>query len=479
MEGRGRGRVRAKSSARIPVELAHFANRESYTLLIKGAAGTGKTALALCILSSLEGVEDCLYICTRTSPSTVVQDHPWLGEVFDVSPKPKRVSDEGEQEDMGVFVDGRLDESTTIFERITDELMNTPRPTIVIDSWDSIGDFMEREAYFNNTKVLQSWRDRARARLILITEDPDDRTFDFLVDGVVVLRRGTWDGRIFRELHLSKLLGTEIERPSYYYTLKGSVFRCFGGQKTADLEILPDAKLDVSLPRRLQQASAIRRLETGYPEIDASLGGGLLPGSVVSIETDPTVDTKVVALFVGRVAVNSVMTGSPVDLRLFGGIDPRYMKKLMESSIPPASMGLVTMLPDAELEAEKRHVSVKGETQESSIRSFEESVKSGGFGPGVKPLVVLSGDLRAFGSADSEVPSLMRTLASKAGALILVTQRQGIAGEGVPSPVDVRLRILEKKGTLFLRSDIPWTKLYGISLHRNSGVPSLELEPVV
>src|SRR5256712_12479938 len=71
---------------RIPRELADFLRRATYSLLIKGSSGTGKTILALSILRALKGTKGFLYVSTRTSPVDLLQSYTWIGETFYLGP---------------------------------------------------------------------------------------------------------------------------------------------------------------------------------------------------------------------------------------------------------------------------------------------------------------------------------------------------------------------------------------------------------
>ncbi|HUG96326.1 MAG TPA: gas vesicle protein GvpD P-loop domain-containing protein, partial [Nitrososphaera sp.] len=62
----------------MPDELVRFIQRDTYSLLIKGFAGTGKTTLALTILRALGGNNNFFYISTRVSPKQLFQYYPWL-----------------------------------------------------------------------------------------------------------------------------------------------------------------------------------------------------------------------------------------------------------------------------------------------------------------------------------------------------------------------------------------------------------------
>jgi archaellum biogenesis ATPase FlaH len=166
----------------IPSEIMEFVKRDTYSLLIKGNAGTGKTTLALTILRALNIQKDFQYISTRVSPNQMYQYYPWLEQFFEINKKPQASDIIENNTETLPFIDARLDEPSSLFERLTDQLMDNKAPMIIIDSWDTIGYFMDREALMNNARVLQTWRERAKAKMIFISEDPSVLTFDYLAD---------------------------------------------------------------------------------------------------------------------------------------------------------------------------------------------------------------------------------------------------------------------------------------------------------
>src|ERR671915_1952497 len=116
---------------RIPEDLLHFIRRDTYSLLIKGFAGTGKTTLALTILNVL-GIKNnnFFYISTRISPKQLFQYYPWLKDLIGQS-KPRGTSLAWDRDVMSSFEDARLDEPESLFERITNQLMDIKSPIII------------------------------------------------------------------------------------------------------------------------------------------------------------------------------------------------------------------------------------------------------------------------------------------------------------------------------------------------------------
>src|ERR1022692_1166393 len=114
----------------IPQELREFLKQVPSSLLIKGAAGTGKTSLALAILRTRNTRRGFLYLSTRASPSQLFMYHPWLKDWIKPK-KSKRSKTADNQTAPEGFVDCRLDEPTQLFERITNQLMDASAPTIV------------------------------------------------------------------------------------------------------------------------------------------------------------------------------------------------------------------------------------------------------------------------------------------------------------------------------------------------------------
>ena len=80
----------------IPHELKEFVKNETYSLLIKGSTGTGKTTLALTILRTLD-TKNFFYISTRNSPKQLLNYYPWLSKFVKGSEMNRNYSNQDEQ----------------------------------------------------------------------------------------------------------------------------------------------------------------------------------------------------------------------------------------------------------------------------------------------------------------------------------------------------------------------------------------------
>jgi KaiC/GvpD/RAD55 family RecA-like ATPase len=209
--------VTKKPVGRLPDELLKFIANDSYSLLVKGKPGSGKTIFALTLMDNLKHYSNYFYISTRLSIKQLTFFYPWI-EKF-------RAPHESNYEYK--FEDARLDEPESLFERITNQLMDVKSPIIIIDTWDAIASFMDRESRLNNERVLQIWRERAGAKLIFLSESSDANIFDSMVDGVISLNYEIHNSKYFRKLFFNKLRGIPINYSHYYFTLFNGFFFVF------------------------------------------------------------------------------------------------------------------------------------------------------------------------------------------------------------------------------------------------------------
>jgi len=234
---------------RLPAELTEFVQRSpSRSILIRGEAGTGKTTLALTLLTTFPGQR--VFVSNRVPLSELEQDYSWLRseesgiQVIQGTARDEMVRDRARSiEKSGELVDARSDrhmiDELWLPDSITDAYSRVPeseRGMIVVDSWDAL---VERYVGSPSSaksplpdraeieRVLVGLMERSHVQLVLIVERDSPSQLDYLVDGVVFCTTQHDGGRLERWIHLKKLRGVRITHSSYPFSLDGARFQCF------------------------------------------------------------------------------------------------------------------------------------------------------------------------------------------------------------------------------------------------------------
>jgi KaiC/GvpD/RAD55 family RecA-like ATPase len=457
----------------MPDELMRFIQRDTYSFLIKGFAGTGKTTLALTILKALGTKNNFFYISTRVSPKQLFQYYPWLAKFIE-QPKPANPGEAPELGLMPSFEDARLDEPESLFERITNQLMDIKSPIIIIDSWDAIASFMDKEARLNNERVLQTWRERAGAKLIFISEYPADTTLDFLVDGIVELKQSYHESARVREIILLKLRGVRIERPSYIYTLDNTVFRSFAPYRP--IKFKPEPRKKTIAGNEVATADHVR---SGYPVLDSSLGGGFPRRGVVLLELDSHVNTAVAMAFLERMVSNFVSSDNPVLFQPFDSIDPHAIMNYLGPSMPAGKKRLFKILWTGKVGGMADNLILPDKKQhiDPSIAALAKMKQKH---HGRLLLNIVGTDIMQRSYGQKGVRSCMEKMLSdvRTGAdlsIAVISHSQEDVLEYLSEVSDMHLRFLMINDTLFLQSLVPASTLYSIVFD----TCQIRLEPVV
>ena len=463
-----------QSQVKIPRELMQFLKQETYSLLIKGHTGTGKTTLALSILRELEMNKNCLYISTRISPDHLFKYYPWVPKFFNQIQEMEQDKSSDINNNNSIFVDARLDESGPLFERITNELMDVRAPTIIIDTWDAIGFSMDKETLMNNLRVLQTWRERAGAKMIFVTEMSEDKTFDFLVDGIVELRQRQYNERTVREIFLSKLRGVRINKPSYIFSVNNSQFHSyehFQPWKLGDSMYVP------SSPKGMENQDLIKNksyFTTGYHELDRLFGGGFPKDSTISIELDFHVNPKIALAFLSKTIANFIATKNLVVFQPFEKSGPELLEvyqKLFNTQKDLVKILPNTINPGTRANSKKQLVSIE-RTLLTTKKKYHKKHLLSIFGTEVVNLFSKT-------DSDTNIHNLLALIKSNSDLSIFISRRSHVNKHSYLSEIsDIRLLILEIDGTIFLQSETPWSQLYAIELPHEKG-NGIELEPIV
>jgi len=450
-EVHGRGRA-APVQPVLPPELLQFLARRTYSLLVKGEAATGKTTLALSILSEVGGGGEYLYLSTRVSPPQLFENHPWLAEFAKIETRPPGGSAD-EPRSAERFVDARLDEPVPFFERITDELMNVISPIIVVDSWDPIGVMMDDEALASNANVLQTWRERADAKIIVLIEDSDDTRLDSLFDGVVALDRYYEDGRTVRMMQLSKLSGVKVTRPSPLFTLDGGLFQSF--RAYSPLEIAAQKPEGWSWEKRGES--------TGYLELDAMLDMTLPRGTILSLNLAPGVNSAMTILVLSGIVGQGASKSRATFFRPFEGIGFEQARGVL---------GELTLIEGAAQGGESSGSSGRAESLRGQVQ------KLNGARHGKKVVALTGSEFLPDSKGDGDRDRLLELMRSEIDLSVLVS-RNDASLESAARVADVSLKLSDINGTPLLKGQLPWTGYFFIGLKVDRTRSTVGLVPMV
>jgi KaiC/GvpD/RAD55 family RecA-like ATPase len=462
----------------MPNELMRFIQRDTYSLLIKGFAGTGKTTLALTILRALESKNNFFYISTRISPKQLFQYYPWLGKFIEQPAKPANPGEGAPEHGITPsFEDARLDEPESLFERITNQLMDIKSPIIIIDSWDAIASFMDKEARLNNERVLQTWRERAGAKLIFISEHPADTTLDFLVDGIVELKQIRHENMGVREISLLKLRGVRIDKPSYIYTLDNSLFRSFEPYRSPKFQLEPRRR-----PAAGSLDASSEQIKSGDPVLDAALVGGFPRKGVTLLELDSHIKTAVAVAFLARLVSNFVSTGNPVLFQPFDCVDPRTIMNYLEPCLPAGKKSLFQILWSGKVSGLSDNVMVvPAQKKQEPLLAAAAAAMMKQKHPGKLLLNIIGIDIMQKSPLNPKdirhgIEQLMSAVRASDLSIAVIGRSQKEMLEYLSKISDVHLRLLMINDTLFLQALVPASTLYAVVFDGRSGI---SLEPVV
>ena len=240
----------------IPVEISQFFSSVfGKSLLIKGRPGTGKTTFVFEILNELRPDGNCIYISPRVDKTSSYGKYPWIEGDFN--------SNDEFIQMLGVRI------------KMIQETFNE-KPLIVVDSIDALSiattdspDWLANK--FELERMLTDFGSKVNADMLMVTEQIDITSLDYLVDGVVSLERSEISERDIRKIHLYKLRGVGLSQSKYLFTLQNGRFSSFESFKvsypteTVVCEPIPDP--------------ISSKISTGTIDFDNILGGGYQKGS--------------------------------------------------------------------------------------------------------------------------------------------------------------------------------------------------------
>jgi len=117
----------------------------------------------------------------------------------------------------------KYEDKPTFLRSLISLLKNVDNPIVVIDSIEAVEKVIKAPVFEELVSISEDFE----MNLIFVSEKREITENDYLVDGVIELRREIVDEGVLRKIIIHKLRGIEIEQPEYPFTLKDGEFRVF------------------------------------------------------------------------------------------------------------------------------------------------------------------------------------------------------------------------------------------------------------
>lgn len=300
--------------------LDFFKGPGGHSLIVKGAAGTGKTTFALQLTEELGSVENSYYMSIRVSDHSLYNQFPWLKDRIEFKKRiaPTNLAQKREEEEDKVDrtelkkLEGRIEmgeeDESSIYDKISEgEVTETglildlgsdlpeidmaydvvedtlPEKSLILI--DSINALAERYG-IHPSKLMNTLQkdlvETSSSDVLYVLESAGETRLDYLGDGVITFTSEEHEGRRLRMMKIEKLRGTEIRQHKCAYSLNGGRIKTFGFEK---IEIPEEKSSWEPMPDISENW-----ISTGSDQLDA-LTGGFKKGTIVAVEVGGNVDT--------------------------------------------------------------------------------------------------------------------------------------------------------------------------------------------
>jgi circadian clock protein KaiC len=449
-------------------------------ILLAGNPGTGKTVLASHFLynGALKFGEKGLYVSFVEGRKTLIDNMLSYGLDFE------RLEREGKVKILD-FLTMKEEGISYILEMILREISSLKAERLVIDSFTAMAQaFKEKiDSRIVLHTILSKMVRRAGCTTLLILEGEriESEVEGYVVDGLLILRKNAplrVEERLIREIEISKMRGTRLEQPNYFFTLEGG-FKVFP----------PFEQRPIKGKRRFEPIQDPEPyFSSGSEDLDKMLGGGYPKGGVAFLEIDEKVTASNWGLILYTVLANFLAKGRGGFLALPIGLSAESLLKTMNELYGFSYDEMYDLLRIFELElpqgAGERPcvVGVGGddilEDYLKWIKVEDEMMKK--TGQPVIQIVSYNSLETVYGAERANQISGINMVRTK--NLNNLTIGMGCLtpdiARRIASVCDVYLRLARDHGTLLLYGVKPRTSLYVLDMDTSKGYPLPKLTPI-
>lgn len=502
----------------IPSEIRQFfGSAGGRSLLVKGAAGSGKTTLALQLLEDLADPQKSFYLSSRVSDQALFRQFPWLekeemkNRIIDASrillqhlvkdddedadsPDPEHaermssareflrsVSDEPlappskvDRSRLSVLLErNRMPEIERIYDRVEANLPD--KSMVIIDSVEGITNKYSLEKEELVTCIQKDLVEASNSDVVFVLENREVVDLEYLVDGVVNMTYESREGRRVRNVRLEKLRGTKILQPSYLVTLSEGRFNSFDPFKVN--------LADTRQWNPIHDNGAL--YSTGTKDLDKLLGGGYSAGSYNVIEVDENVSNEEYHSIVVPILLNFIAQDKGIFAVLSGGDHAETIRKDLEKFLPAGNFeGHVRIVDYFTQKSESPYIMALGNRKKEDALITWKSTQEHLRGSTNKPIMDFTGfdTLEYLNGGEVAIKHLLDAVAK-----IKISRDLGIGilkpglrlTQEIRNMADTYFKIISIDRCPCIYGVKPKTMIYGIVNDLDRGTPSVSLIPII
>jgi hypothetical protein len=379
---------------------------------------------------------------------------------------------------------------STILEMTLEEVTALKAKRLVIDSFSAMAQAFKEpiEARIIIHNILGKLVRQLGCTTILIVEVPTGSekigisVEEFVADGVIILRKDNYDGRLIREIEIPKLRGTKIEQQRFLFTLNQGfeVFSPFSNKK-------------VEKPKKFEPTRGTKtHYPSGIPELDEILGGEGYPrGTSVLFELGENVPVEALDAVVNPTIANFIMRDRgfiTVPLIEYGPEDIRRMISSFTGEEKFDKFARITSYPNPMIDMNKPYiVAWQDPTVEDldAMDNFNRYIQAAvELSRGINKNVVhlLSGDNLIYITQEFNSAVIGRSvIANRLGKDLMIYVSKPSIPEMTKVFADVlsiHFKIEERNGSMILFGKKPKTSIYNIEPDSSRGC-RVKLTPIV
>lgn len=356
----------------------------------------------------------------------------------------------------------KYEDKSSLIRALISLIRDVRNPVLIIDSIEAVEKVIKVSVFEELVSISEDFE----MNLIFVSEKKEITESDYLVDGVVELRREIEDGRTVRKMIIQKLRGVEIEQPEYLFTLKNGRFRILN---PFSYEMPEESKLFEPLGDLNED-----RFSSGSRSLD-EIFGGFSKGSSILFEIGDGVTREMYYSFVQNICMNFLRNNRRVHIIPTLGTDIEEFKHRMAPFLSEDNLSRFILVEkgwgkvhlteeDARSEAEMTYataVGVRGARSEELIVIGIDSIYSR---YGNSAIMVLEGEKRYI----EDIRGLGIFIAKPGYPFI----RQ------ISNFSDIHIKMENICGVPVIRGEKPKTQYYAMLVDVSEGYPRAEFVKV-